>query len=185
VAPVSLDPHVPPSHRTLLDQELMEAFQSELSMDVRPLKQVGVSAPRSPSPTVGKSHTSSLGNTALGFSDSPTRILEDARDGKGDAVLLTTIHKFQERLGSAAAAEHPAQVAFSMRLVRTADNQELWSAVYSFADEAVTDNLLTLERKWRGQSGLGWRKAREVAQVGFQTAARELGDRRQLEFVRK
>lgn len=70
---------------------------------------------------------------------------QTASIGKGvgsDAVLTTTVIRYQERIGSEMSAQQPASVAFQMRLVTTGTGQTIWFASFDETQKTLLENLL-------------------------------------------
>lgn len=98
-----------------------------------------------------------------------------------DAVLLTEISEFSERVGSRIGSDAPARVAFNMSIVRAKDGAELWKASYSFKDEALTDNLFHIKK--RGETGkVGFKSARDLLMNGFRLASKDFAKTRNEQF---
>ena len=104
----------------------------------------------------------------------------------GDAILLTKLHHFNQRVGSRVGAEKPAHVSFEMSLVREADQAPIWTASFSFRDQALSDNLFRIgERVEFNRKGqLGWKSADSIAQLGFKEAFEDLSSHRRAQFER-
>lgn len=157
IAPVSLDKANIKDANDIFTSELLLAFQSEGGVDAK-LSEVGGDLNSNPLAYLGNS--------------------------KADAVLLTTIHRFEERQGSAAGSDNPAKIDFSMRILNKEEGKEVWSAIFHFKDQALLENLLKAESRFTG-GNMGFKKAREVIQGGFRDAARKFAEERTAQFVIK
>ena len=60
-----------------------------------------------------------------------------------DAVLMTTVNRYRQRLGGELAAESPASVSFQMRLVDVKTKAVLWSADFDETQESLLSNILS------------------------------------------
>jgi len=101
-----------------------------------------------------------------------------------DGVPATTENQLVERRGSAAGAEQPAAVDFTMRLVRSSNGAEIWRAVYHYKDEPLSENLLNLNARLAAGSVASFRSARDLLTTGFSSAGRDLAEARQGSFQR-
>lgn len=63
-----------------------------------------------------------------------------------DAVLMTTVSRYRQRVGGEYAAESPASASFQMRLVDVKTKAVLWSADFDETQESVLSNLLTFNK---------------------------------------
>lgn len=165
-----------------LNEELLKSFDAELSLKVIHLYQGGRAAAKgakgAPGGGLGGETFDSASSAAVG--SDPVAL---GRSGGVDAVLITTMRDYQERVGSAIGADSPARVSFTMSLVRVHDRSEVWSAIYTFQDRSLLDNLTTLGPAQEG--ALGWRKAREIVAQAFTNSARDLEDKRLVQFLRR
>lgn len=165
-----------------LNEELLRSFDAELSLKVLHLYQGGAVAARGARGALG----GGVGGKAFDFASSADIGADAVAMGTSagvDAVLVTTVRDYQERVGSAIGADAPARVSFTMSLVRVGDRSEIWSAIYTFQDRSLLDNLTTLGPAQEG--ALGWRKAREIVAQAFTNSARDLEDKRLVQFLRR
>ncbi len=81
-----------------------------------------------------------------------------------DAVLMTTVNRFVERVGSRYSAERTASVAFDFRLVDVASGQTLWFGAHDETQKTVMENIFLLGRA----AGRGFKfvTAAELAREG-------------------
>jgi len=103
---------------------------------------------------------------------------------KTDGVLVTTVHQFTERDGSAYGADRPATVDFSMKLLQSDGGGEVWRATYHYRDEPLADNLLNLGARVEAGAVGRFQSAQELLAVGFSSAGRDLAEVRQGTFQR-
>ena len=100
-----------------------------------------------------------------------------------DAVLLTRVLKYDERVGSSVGVNKPAQVHFAMWLYRVTDGKIIWQASYLFSDRSLSDNLLALRDRSPDAPARGWRTARELLRHGLEAAFRDIAERRRGAFI--
>lgn len=103
-----------------------------------------------------------------------------------DTILITSVQQYTERVGTAAAAEQGARVAFTFNLQRVTTGESIWKASYVFKDQALTDNILRLgervrEVKQDGRSG--WWTARELFSRGAEQLMVKLNNDRLSQFT--
>lgn len=60
-----------------------------------------------------------------------------------DAVLLTTIRRYKQRMGGEYAVDAPASASFQMRLVETATQRVIWVADFNETQESLLSNILS------------------------------------------
>jgi hypothetical protein len=63
-----------------------------------------------------------------------------------DAVLLTTVRRYQQREGTEYAADSPASVNFSMALRRTDNGNVLWSTEYREKQQSFLSNIFSFAK---------------------------------------
>jgi hypothetical protein len=107
-----------------------------------------------------------------------------ARSFSADSVIITRIHRYEERLGNRFAADRPASLSFTMRLIDSSEGRELWSASYRFHDEALSENFFKIKEKAaRGKGKRGWQNAYQLLQSAFIEAVTALGSLREQQFA--
>ena len=106
------------------------------------------------------------------------RAVQKGREAGAEAVLLTRISRYIGRSGTAMGTDQPAQVVFTMSLVRLDDWKEVWAAHYAYRDEAISDNLY----KIGSRTAKGWSTAQHVLVHGFKAAAEDFANRRSRAF---
>lgn len=101
-----------------------------------------------------------------------------------DGVVFMRLHEYVERLGSKIGANRPAQVDFTMGVLRVKDGAEVWSATYHVKEEALSENLFSLQpRVKEGRSGASWDSAHDILERGFRDAFRDFEEKRTREFM--
>jgi hypothetical protein len=93
-------------------------------------------------------------------------------------ILVTSIEDFQSRSGTQVGSNLSAALGFKLALLRVRDGSELWTATYSFRDNAITDNLLAINKRAESGTGPGWKNIKGLAQGAFTAAFRNLEERR-------
>ncbi len=82
-----------------------------------------------------------------------------------DAVLVGYLYRFRQRVGTAAAVDKPASVAFELALVRVSDAQVVWKNSFDETQRSLSENLFNLGQYLK--TGLRWMTAQELARVGL------------------
>jgi|SRR5581483_9649867 len=85
-----------------------------------------------------------------------------------DAVLYGTVERYVERVGVGYAADKPASVAFSLKLVDMKSKQVVWTGRFSKTQQPLSSNIFNLPTflENKGQ----WVKANELAKEGVAQA---------------
>ena len=83
---------------------------------------------------------------------------------KYDAVLLTTVERYQERDGSEYVVVTPASVSFSFRLLAVESGRIIWSSDFDQTQKPLFENIL---RTRSTGSGFRWLTAAELAAAGL------------------
>jgi len=89
-----------------------------------------------------------------------------ARKLNCDAVLVTTLHRYQQREGGALAVERPASVAFDFRLLAVDAGQVLCSESFDETQQTLFENLFKFSRA--AGRGFQWIPVEKLAQEGLQ-----------------
>ncbi|MBB5349494.1 hypothetical protein JWG42_15465 [Desulfoprunum benzoelyticum] len=63
-----------------------------------------------------------------------------------DAVMVTTVHRYRQRVGSDMAIESPASASFQIRLVDVKTRAVLWSADFDETQESLLSNILSFSK---------------------------------------
>lgn len=80
-------------------------------------------------------------------------------------VLLTTVRRFKQRVGTEYASEEPASVDLSMVLVHAETGAVLWTADVRETQESFFDNILSFDKVQR--RGLKWVTAEQLLEQGM------------------
>ena len=82
-----------------------------------------------------------------------------------DAVLITSVKRYQTREGSNYSVIRPASVYFSLQLLAVASGQIIWSADFDQTQKTLFENILPSTRSIG--SGFRWLTASELATAGL------------------
>ena len=82
-----------------------------------------------------------------------------------DAVLITSVKRYQAREGSNYSVIRPASVYFSLQLLDVASGQIIWSADFDQTQKTLFENILPSTRSTG--SGFRWLTAAELASAGL------------------
>jgi len=82
-----------------------------------------------------------------------------------DAVLITSVERYQARDGSEYAVMTPASVAFSLKLLAVESGQVIWSADFDQTQQPLFENILPSTRSTG--SGFRWLTAEELTSAGL------------------
>jgi hypothetical protein len=81
-----------------------------------------------------------------------------------DAVLITSVERYQERDGSDYAIITPASVSFSLRLLAVESGQVIWSSDFDQEQQAFLENIL---KSRSTGSGFRWLTVEELTSAGL------------------
>lgn len=96
-----------------------------------------------------------------------------------DAVMYGEIENYKERIGSDYAAASPAAVAFTLYLLDIKSNQVIWSARFSKAQKALSENMFDVVAFV--QNSGRWVRAHEIAAEGVDQAVEDLHNKLNLQ----
>ncbi len=60
-----------------------------------------------------------------------------------DAVMVTTVHRFKQRVGGEYGVDEPASAAFEMRIINTRSKNVIWAADFNETQESLLGNLFS------------------------------------------
>ena len=89
------------------------------------------------------------------------QLSQNGRRLGADAVFAGHVYRFRERVGGGLSVQSPASVAFDIYLIDCRQPRVLWSAVYDYTQQGLSDNPLGLGDFFR-RGGL-WVTAEELA----------------------
>jgi len=105
--------------------------------------------------------------------DSRARAL--GKEVGANAVLFGTVSRYVERVGAEYGAQHPAAVAFTLKLLSVASGQIIWSGSFDQTQQPLSTNLFNWWQFWRG--GPRWFTAQEFTVLGVEHVLRDLAQR--------
>lgn len=116
-----------------------------------------------PLPTVRQTYAALPKNAAT---DTPLSLaVALGRKLGADHVMVGTVWRYQELVGSGKAASRPASVAFSLYLLRVQSNEPVWEATFDKTQKPLSENLLNIKAFFK--MGARWLTADELARYGI------------------
>lgn len=88
-----------------------------------------------------------------------------ARNLNCDAVLLSTLTRYQKRQGSRYSVNQPASVSFELKLLATDSGQILYSTLFQETQQSLTSNILNFGRA--AARGFKWISAEDLTREGL------------------
>lgn len=89
-----------------------------------------------------------------------------------DAVLISRLERYRERVGDQWGAKSPASVAFILNLVDVRRGDVIWTAHYDETQKSLSDNIFALGEI--SQRGFRWLTADQLIQDGVKKAIVQL-----------
>lgn len=90
---------------------------------------------------------------------------------EADHMVLGTVWKYKERVGSAAGTSSPASVAFDLYLVDVPSGKLLWTGSFDETQRSLSENVLDLKAFF--SRGAKWLSANELAKYGTNEIIKE------------
>tara|TARA_B100000959_G_scaffold287499_1_gene373020 strand:+ start:157595 stop:158164 length:570 start_codon:yes stop_codon:yes gene_type:complete len=90
-----------------------------------------------------------------------------------DILVIGTVARYEERIGSKIAVDRPASVGFSIAVVDVKTRIVIWAGKYEKKQIALFDNLLDYSTFLKG--GMVWTTANELSAIGVEKAISEMG----------
>ncbi len=90
---------------------------------------------------------------------------------KCNAVLVTTLTRYQPRVGGDYGVEQPASVVFAMKLSDVRQGTVLWSTMFAETQQSLLSNLMSFGTALR--RGFKWITAEEMVEQGIVEKIRE------------
>jgi hypothetical protein len=81
---------------------------------------------------------------------------------KCNAVLITTLSRYVQRIGGDYGVDSPASAAFSMKLFSTSDGSVIWSASFDETQQSLLSNIMSAHKY-----GLRWLTVEELVELGI------------------
>ncbi|VAX22376.1 hypothetical protein MNBD_NITROSPINAE02-1415 [hydrothermal vent metagenome] len=82
-----------------------------------------------------------------------------------DVVMMGSVMRFEELVGTKIAAEKPAAVGLSLAVINPADGKILWKAKFEKVQHALLLDVLDYETFFAG--GMVWQRASQLSHVGI------------------
>ncbi len=99
-------------------------------------------------------------------SDTPQSLaIALGRKLQADHVMVGTVWRYQQLVGSAEAAASPASVAFALYLLNVDTGNPVWDATYEKTQQTLSENVLNIKEFFN--MGARWLTADELAQYGL------------------
>ena len=120
---------------------------------------------------VGKNNVRVLSNrqlTALIPRDSGSQlnlIKNVGSELKCDAVLMTQLVDYRQRVGGSYGADSPASTAFNMRLISTRDGHVIWQSMFKETQQSLMSNLMSFDKA--ESRGFKWITVEELVRQGI------------------
>ena len=108
---------------------------------------------------------------------------DEAKRVKADGILLTKVTNFVPREGSAVGSERPAQVDFSMQVLRVSDGRSLWQSSYHFKDQSLSENLFKIKDRLSKGATPQFRSAEDLIRSGYRSALNNFSKQRLAQFA--
>ncbi|MBI5584312.1 MAG: hypothetical protein HY892_10835 [Deltaproteobacteria bacterium] len=84
---------------------------------------------------------------------------------KVDGIIWGEVFRYEDRKGTAYAADRPASIALDLHLLRVSDGALVWKAQWSETQQALSENLFQIGEVAR--RGLRWMTAEQLARSGL------------------
>ncbi|THB78590.1 MAG: hypothetical protein D6B25_03835 [Desulfobulbaceae bacterium] len=82
-----------------------------------------------------------------------------------DAVMITTLKTYQQRVGGSYGAEVPASAFFSLKVFDVKDGRIIWSAMFKETQQSLLSNLASFNKAQN--RGFKWITVEELAKQGM------------------
>jgi hypothetical protein len=92
-------------------------------------------------------------------------LVEMGKSVHAGAVVMGTIYRFQQRVGTGLSVSTPASVAFAMELIRVADGRVIWNRAFDETQRGLDQDLFKLGSFLK--RGGTWLTAEELANAGL------------------
>lgn len=69
-----------------------------------------------------------------------------------------------------------------MQMLSVSTEEPIWEATYHFKDQALSDNLLRIEDRFKDGKAPQWRTAEDILRDGIREASRDFSRRRSAQF---
>jgi hypothetical protein len=100
------------------------------------------------------------------YSDTPPSLaVALGRKLDADHIMVGTVWRYQERIGSATGSPHPASVAFALYVLNVETGMPVWEAAYEKTQQSLSENILNYKEFFN--MGARWLTADELARYGI------------------
>jgi hypothetical protein len=100
------------------------------------------------------------------YSDTPQALaVALGKKLNADHIMVGTVWRYQERIGSATGSPSPASVAFALYLVNVENGNPVWEATFDKTQQSLSENLLNYKEFFN--MGARWLTADELARYGI------------------
>lgn len=89
-----------------------------------------------------------------------------------DAVMMSRVQRYRERVGDEWGAKSPASVAFILDLVDVRRGDIIWTARFDETQKSLSESIFSIGSI--GERGLRWLSADQLAQEGVKKAVEQL-----------
>jgi TolB-like protein len=104
----------------------------------------------------------------------PARLRQIGEMVYADAVLVSHVRRYRERVGDEWGAKSPASVGFVLDLIDVRRGDTVWSASFDETQKSLSENIFALGDIT--QRGVRWLSADQLAQEGVKKALAQLHD---------
>jgi hypothetical protein len=91
-----------------------------------------------------------------------------------DAVMMSRVQRYRERVGDEWGAKSPASVAFVLNLIDVRRGDVIWTATFDETQKSLSESIFSLGNI--GERGVRWLSADQLAQEGVKKAIGQLHD---------
>ena len=84
---------------------------------------------------------------------------------QADVIVVGYVYRYTERVGYDFAAEHPASVAFEIRLLNVKDGSTIWRGVFDKTQKSLMEDIFQASSFFKG--GAKWLTASQLAKLGM------------------
>jgi hypothetical protein len=102
---------------------------------------------------------------------------------KADHVIIGTVWRYREKVGTARASSSPASVAFVVYIICVTDGRLLWKTAYSRTQKALSDDILRARTFFK--QGARWLSVDELARYGVNEVVEKFPYKRGLSRTKK
>lgn len=91
---------------------------------------------------------------------------------KVGAVVMGSVMRFEELIGTKFAADKPASVSFSVALIDMREKRIVWKAKFEKTQKPLLSNVLDYKTFFKG--GMAWQKARRLSAIGVENTLQHI-----------